>query len=87
MLSSTLLSFSRRNRLAEVGLDLIREARGVLDTRPGFGSHMENELSAVGGREEVLTQERNNGECQQRHTGRKTRNKDLSQGNKLTKQR
>ena len=63
-----------------------REAGCVFNAGARFGPHMEDELPAVGVREEVLAEKRNEAKAQQARS-RKAGNKDLSQRNKPSEQR
>ena len=56
MLSRIAVHLARRDDLADGGLDQIGEPRGLLDARAGLGPHVQDELAAVGGREEVLAE-------------------------------
>ncbi len=47
---------ARRDFLPDDGLDEIGKARRLLDSRAGFGAHVQDELAAVRAREEILPQ-------------------------------
>ncbi len=62
---------------ADILLDQIGDARGFLGAGAGLGAHMQDELPAVGGREEVVAEERRQAEHQDADA-QENRNEDLA---------